>query len=504
MANSNRRLKCIVPNIGQYNQDEDIFYKMRQSISGRLSRTIDIREQKSQKTTNQHRPTLIYLLIGLLSLILIGALLLMLPASSQSGNATNFITALYTSTSAVCVTGLVVVDTGTYWSGFGQFIIFILFQLGGLGFMTSATLIIAIFLGKNISLSERLRFRQANLKGAGLDATTGRMGKFELRSLIMNVVKLTLFIELIGIFSILLIQYFGGQSLSIDFIWRTIFTSVSAFTNAGFDIEGNFQSLTGLQSEPLVLIVLSVLVLFGATGYSIWIDVLAKKRWRHLMVDTKIVLASSFCFIMLGALALLISEYSSGILSTMNNFQAVFISIINSIFVRTAGFSIIEYNQVPDQLLFLFSGLMFIGGASGSCAGGIKLTTFIILGYAIIASTRGQDYINVNRTEIPWHFVHQGLSIALLSVGLVFATILILASTLEANFMHIVFESVSAFSTNGTTTGITRDLNVISEITSIITMFVGRIGPLTLALILAERFERKQVMRYPEGEIAIG
>ena len=209
----------------------------------------------------------------------------MLPVSSQSGNATDLITALYTSTSAVCVTGLVVVDTGTYWSGFGQFIIFTLFQLGGLGFMTSATLIIAIFLGKNISLSERLRFRSANLQGAGLDATTGRMGKFELRSLILNVVKLTLFIEFVGIFCILLIQYFGGQNLSIDFIWRTVFTSVSAFTNAGFDIEGNFQSLIGLQSEPFTLIVLAILVLFGATGYSIWIDVLYKKKWHNFTYD---------------------------------------------------------------------------------------------------------------------------------------------------------------------------------------------------------------------------
>ena len=188
----------------------------------------------------------------------------------------------------------------------------------------------------------------------------------------------------------------------------------------------------------------------------------------------------------------------------MSNAQAIFISIINSIFVRTAGFSIIEYDQIPDQLLYLFSGLMFIGGASGSCAGGIKLTTFIILGYAIIASVRGQDYINVNRTEIPWRFVHQGLSIALLSLGLVFVTIFMLSATLDANFMHIVFEAISAFSTNGTTTGITRSLNTVGEITSILTMFIGRIGPLTLALILAERFERKQVMRYPEGEIAIG
>ena len=493
-----------MPNLGQYNQDEDIFYKMRQSISGRLSRTVDVVAPQSQKNINQHRPTLIYLLIGLLSLIFLGAFLLMLPVSSQSGNATDFITALYTSTSAVCVTGLVVVDTGTYWSGFGQFIIFTLFQLGGLGFMTSATIIIAIFLGKNISLSERLRFRRANLQGAGLDATTGRMGKFELRSLILNVVKLTLFIEFVGIFCILLIQYFGGQNLSIDFIWRTVFTSVSAFTNAGFDIEGNFQSLIGLQSESFTLIVLAILVLFGATGYSIWIDVLYKKKWHNFMVDTKIVLAASFSFILLGAVALLISEYSSGVLSTMSNAQAIFISIINSIFVRTAGFSIIEYDQIPDQLLYLFSGLMFIGGASGSCAGGIKLTTFIILGYAIIASVRGQDYINVNRTEIPWRFVHQGLSIALLSLGLVFITIFILSATLEANFMHIVFEAISAFSTNGTTTGITRSLNAVGEITSILTMFIGRIGPLTLALILAERFERKQVMRYPEGEIAIG
>jgi trk system potassium uptake protein TrkH len=491
-----------VPVAGKYNQDEDLFNKMRKSISGRLSRTIDVR---SEKLETPHRPTLIYLLGGLLLLIFIGALLLMLPISSQANTPTDFLTALYTSTSAVCVTGLVLVDTGTYWSGFGQFIIFVLFQLGGLGFMTSATLILAIFLGKRASLSERLRFRQAHIQGGLGSEPLGRMGGNEVQSLIFNIVKITFIIEFIGIVFFCIFKMIDGAVLNLQTIWQAIFTCVSAFTNAGFDIEGNFSSFTNYSSQPLILIVMSVLVLFGAIGYSIWIDIFYKRSWKLLTVDSKLVLMSSLVLIVVAALFLLALEYNnSGILQGVSFTNAVFISIINAIFVRTAGFAVIDYGQLPDQLLFLYSGLMFIGGASGSCAGGIKLTTFMILGYAIIASVRGRDNINVHRTEIPWKYIHQALSVALLSLGIVFISIFMISSTIEANFIDIVVESISAFSTNGISTGLTRELGTFARLISIGTMFIGRIGPLTIALILAERFERKQLLRYPEGEIAIG
>lgn len=491
-----------MPGSGKYNQNEDLFHKMRQSISGRLSRTIVV---KSETMKNTHRPTLVYLLTGLLLLILFGTFILMLPISSQAGIATNFLTALYTSTSAVCVTGLVLVDTGTYWSGFGQFIIFILFQLGGLGFMTSATLIIAVFLGKNLSLSERLRFRKAHYQGGLSSEPVGRMGGNEARSLIINVVKMTFVIEIIGTIFFCLFKILDGYSLNLQTIWQSLFTCVSAFTNAGFDIEGNFSSFINYDSQPLILLIMSVLILFGATGYSIWIDIFYKRSWKFLTVDSKIVLSSSMVLIVIPAIFLLAIEYNdSGIFAEMSFMKSAFLSFINAIFVRTAGFTVIEYNQLPDQLLFLFSGLMFIGGASGSCAGGIKLTTFIILGYAIIATVRGQDNVNVNRTEIPWRYIHQALSVALLSVGIVFVTIFIISSNIETDFINVIFESISAFATNGTSTGLSREIGQLSQIASIITMFIGRIGPLTIALILSERFERKQVLRYPEGEIAIG
>ncbi|MDG1990198.1 MAG: potassium transporter TrkG [Dehalococcoidia bacterium] len=491
-----------MPGTGKYNQSEDLFNKMRQTISGRLSRTIDV---QSETMENTHRPTLTYLLAGLLLLILIGTFILMLPISSQAGVATSFLTALYTSTSAVCVTGLVLVDTGTYWSGFGQFIIFILFQLGGLGFMTSATLILAVFLGKNLSLSERLRFRKAHFQGGLGSETVGRMGGNEARSLIINVVKLTFIIEIIGTIFFCLFKILDGSSLNLQTIWQGLFTCVSAFTNAGFDIEGNFSSFTNYGSQPLILLIMSVLILFGATGYSIWIDIFYKRSWKILTVDSKIVLSSSIILIIIPVIFLLAIEYKNvDIFADMSLMQSTFLSFINAIFVRTAGFSVIEYSQLPDQLLFLFSGLMFIGGASGSCAGGIKLTTFIILGYAIVATVRGQDNVNVHRTEIPWRYVYQALSVALLSVGLVFVTIFIISSNIETDFINVIFESISAFSTNGTSTGLSRELDELSQIVSIATMFIGRVGPLTIALILSERFERKQVLRYPEGEIAIG
>ena len=491
-----------MPGTGKYNQNEDLFQKMRQSISGRLSRTIVVQSETMKPT---HRPTLVYLLTGLLLLILAGTLILMLPISSQAGMTTNFLTALYTSTSAVCVTGLILVDTGTYWSGFGQFVIFILFQLGGLGFMTSATLIIAVFLGKNMSLSERLRFRKAHLRGGLGSETVGRMGGNEARSLIINVVKLTFLIEIVGALFFCILKLLDGSSFNLQTIWQALFTCVSAFTNAGFDIEGNFSSFTNYDSQPFILILMSVLIIFGATGYSIWIDVFYKRSWKLLAIDSKIVLGASLALTIMAAVFLLVIEYNNtGIFADMSFIKSAFLSFINAIFVRTAGFTIIDYNQLPDQLLFLFSGLMFIGGASGSCAGGIKLTTFIILGYAITATVRGQDNVNVHRTEIPWRYVHQAFSVALLSVGILFVTIFIISSNINANFIDVIFESISAFATNGTSTGLSRDLGDFSQIVSIVTMFIGRIGPLTIALILSERFERKQVLRYPEGEIAIG
>jgi len=439
-------------------------------------------------------PGVLVLIVGFLALIAVGTVLLMLPISSRPEGSAGLLRSLFTATSAVCVTGLAVVDTRDYWTPFGQVVIVALIQLGGLGFMTSATLLLLVF-GRRVSLGQRTIAGQS----------AGNLGVESVKVVIQRIILVTVALELIGFVALTIGFAISAGRLGGSELWRGLFTSVSAFNNAGFDIEGGGRSVTGYANNPLVLWTLAVLTVAGGTGYAVWWDLKSARRWVRLHLNTKLVIATSGVLIVLGTLEIFLREgfraESLGLLPLPSAFSA---AAAESIYARTSGFTAFALNDKEPETLLVLMGLMFIGGASGSTAGGIKLTTFSALGFAIIASVRGDEHVNAFGREIPWRQINRALSVALLSVAIVFTSTFLLSIAHDGEFIDIMFEAVSAFATCGLSTGITGSLNEAGQLIIIVTMFIGRVGPLTIALALAERLGRPNRLRYAEAELNIG
>lgn len=457
----------------------------------RTSQEITIRRVEIQRP---RRPGVLYLIGGFLALILIGTALLMLPIASESREAAPFMRALFTATSAVCVTGLVVVDTRETWSTFGEVVIMLLFQLGGLGFMTSATLLL-IVLRRRVSMSQRITTSE----------TAGQLGAVPLPILIRRIVLVTLAIEAVG-FALLIPSFaIHDGALGREQIWRALFTAVSAFNNAGFDIEGGGRSLSAYGQNPGVLGVVAALTFLGGIGYAVWWDVWHHPRWSALQLNTKIVLSTSVVLIPLGAVVMLGSEaFTPGMLYHLPLTESVPVTLFESVYARTSGFTAFDLSRAHDETALVLIALMFIGGASGSTAGGVKVNTFTVLFFTIISSTRGNEHVTAFNREIPWRQVNRALSVALLSVAIVATITFLLAIMTEAPFIVVMFEVVSAFATCGLSMGFTGTLDELPQGLLTVTMFIGRLGPLTFALALAERFERSQRLRYPESDVNIG
>ena len=462
---------------------------LRISLGRRRSVVIDVRRPEIARP---RRASPWYLVAGFALLIAFGTLLLMLPLSTRDGHSPTFTTALFTATTAVCVTGLGVVDTRDYWSPFGQAVVLMLIQLGGLGFMTSSTLLLFAF-------RRRLSMRQRMIASE----TLGRLGAENVRQLIVRIVRATLAIEAAG--AVTLIVVFGvADGPSLDAVWRGVFTAVSAFNNAGLDVEGGFSSFIGRRDNAPLLIVTSLLVVLGGTGYAVWSDVVRRPRLRRLALDTKIVLLTSAVLWTLGALVLLAVETQrGGVLDGVAPANALLLATAESVYTRTAGFTVMDPGGLGDETLLIIVGLMFIGGASASTAGGIKVTTFSTLLFAIIASLRGAEHVTAFEREIPWPLINRALSVALLSVAIVFTLSFMVAATSTRPFVEMLFEATSAFGTVGLSTGVTPELTEPGRLVIIAGMFIGRLGPLTLALALIGRATRTQV-RYAEEEVNIG
>ena len=474
---------------------------LRVRLGRRRSRVVEVRLRASAR---RRQPTILFLPMLFAGLIAIGTLLLLMPFATRGSDGAGLLTALFTATSAACVTGLVVVDTHDFWSPFGQAVIFGLFQLGGLGIMTSSTLLLLLLPGR-LSLGRRMVVREAHLRGSLAGETLGRLGAGDLARLVRRIIVATLAVEAVGAALLVVLFSIDGGGLAGRNVWRGVFTAVSAFTNAGFDLEGGFRSLTELHGNPLLLGTVAVLVVFGSTGYAIWSDVWTHRRWRPLSLDTKIVVLATVALTLLGAAALAAVEMrDGGAFDGLAPWTVGVRALIESIYARTAGFTLFDIGLLRGELLLLLAGLMFIGGASGSTAGGIKLTTFSVLGFAIIASVRGHEHVTVFGREIPWVQINQALSVALLSVALVFGLVFALALGTAAAFEDVMFEAVSAFTTNGLTAGITRELNDASRLFTIVGMYIGRLGPLTIALALAGRMRERGTFRYPEEPVSIG
>ena len=430
--------------------------------------------------------------LGFLLIILIGGILLSLPISSSTGEYTSFIDAVFTSTSAVCVTGLVTVDTGTHWNLFGQTVIMLLIEIGGLGFMSFTTLI-AILLGKKITLRERLILQNA-------------MNTFNIQGVVKMVKYILLFtisIQAIGalIFCTQLIPEYGlGKGL-----FYSIFHSISAFCNAGFDVFGGGVSLTTHNTNALVILTAAALIIIGGLGFGVWTELYNVRRIRRFSVHTKIVLLVTGFLVIGGTILMLLFEYNNPeTIAAMNGGEKVLNSFFAAVTPRTAGFNSISTSGMTSAGKFLTMILMMIGGSPGSTAGGIKTTTVGVLILTVICVIKRREDTEVFSKKISKDLVYKAFTLFFIGSGLVIVVSLILSFTeTGASFTTILYETVSAFGTAGLTIGLTPNLSVIGKVLIMLMMYIGRVGPLTVVLSLTKE-KIKSGIKYPEGKILIG
>jgi trk system potassium uptake protein len=424
------------------------------------------------------------LILGFASLIAVGTVVLMLPVSSAAGTWTVPMDALFTATSAVCVTGLVVLDTGTYWSSFGHLVIAVLIQVGGFGFMTGSTLLLFILVGRRTGLRDRML----------VQASTGVPQLGEVTTLLRRIAVFTIAAELTG--AAVLAVVFAGDGLPLgQAAWWGVFHAVSSFNNAGFDLTGGFRSITAYATNPVLLGSIGLLIILGGLGFAIVGDAVTKRRWNRFALETKIVLLTTVVLLVLGAVTTAAFEWDNpATLGALPEVHRATNALFQSITYRTAGFAAIDPGGLTEAGLFVGMALMFIGAASGSTAGGIKVNTFSVLLATIISTARGRRSTEAFGRRIPDVIVFRALSVALLAVAIVFGVALLLeAMAPELSFVDVLFEAVSAFGTVGLTTGITPAMPDPARLVLIGGMFVGRLGPLTLVLALAARSRASSV-----------
>jgi trk system potassium uptake protein TrkH len=436
---------------------------------------------RAPKRLRRPPPPALSLVILFAFLITIGTILLMLPIATANGEATRFIDALFTATSAACVTGLVVVDTATHWSPFGQVVIMLLIQAGGFGIMAGSTLLLFLFVRRRTTLRDRVLV-QESLGGVHLGTVT---------TLLRRIAIFTLVSEVIGAI-ILSIAFTSGPEAGPPGdplgIWWGIFHSISAFNNAGFDLTGDFRSLTPFRDDWIVLGTHGVLLTLGGLGFAIVGDALARRRFARMALETKLVLTTSAALFLLGAVSVALTEWANpATLGALPEEQRVLNALFESATLRTAGFTALDTGAFVEATLFVVMALMFIGGASGSTAGGIKVNTLGVMLIAIISTIRGQPSAMAFGRRIQHAIIYRALAVGVLSVLFVFTVGLGLTLTTDATFVQTLFEAVSAFGTVGASTGITPDLTDPARLIATFAMFVGRLGPLTLVLALAAR-----------------
>jgi trk system potassium uptake protein TrkH len=434
-------------------------------------------ELRTRRRVRRPPSPAVVLVRGFLLMIAVGTVILMLPISSAEGTWTHVIDALFTATSAVCVTGLAVVDTATYWSPFGEVVLLVLIQLGGLGFMSASTLLLFVLVGRRTALRDRVLVH-ASVGAADLASAT---------VVLRRVAVFTLIVEAIG--SLILLVAFLGRGIDpLTSLWWGIFHGISAFNNAGFDITGGFRSLTPFADDALVLGTIAVLFILGGLGYAIVGDIAYKRRWSRLALETKLVVLTTITLLVGGTIAIALLEWSNpATLGALEPIERAWNAAFTSATARTAGFNSIDTGAMVVPSLAIVAALMFIGGASGSTAGGIKVNTFTLLLVAIVSTIRGDQSATALGRRVPDEVVYRALSVALLAVALVFVVALGLALSMQTRFISVVFEAVSAFGTVGLSTGITPELPDPARLLIIVAMFAGRLGPLTLVLALAAR-----------------
>ncbi len=429
------------------------------------------------------------LVLGYLVVIAIGTILLSLPTATIPGEETSITDALFTATSATAVTGLIVVNTATHWTLFGKVVIMLLIQIGGFGFMTTSTLVMML-LGKKITLKERLIIQEEmntnSLKG--------------LIELVRYVVILTLVIEVFG--ALLLFLKFIFLMSPGRAVFFAIFHSISAFNNAGFDLFGN--SLEFFVTDWYLVLVITGLFMIGGIGFAVIAEVYNCRQFKKFSLHTKVVLTISFLLIIIGTLVIFGLEYNNpdtlGRLSLSGKVAAAYFQGVTP---RTAGFNTIPFSKMTRASIFFMTILMFIGASPGSTGGGVKTTTFGTLLVVLWSLIRNRDDVVIFQRRLSHMTIFKALAVVLIGVLLIITVVMVLTVTEEKAFLDLFFETVSAFGTVGLSTGITGSLSMTGRFLIILTMFIGRVGPMTLALAIGGQREKFSI-RYPEEKIMIG
>jgi trk system potassium uptake protein TrkH len=429
------------------------------------------------------------------AIILLGTILLALPISSRSGESIGLLSALFTATSTTCVTGLTLCDTYTQWSGFGQVVIICLIQIGGLGFMSIATMVVFL-LKRKVSLRQRLVMAQA----LSLNDMEG-------------VVRLQKWV----IFGSLSIEATGALILMLRFLpeygfWTALklgaFHSVSAFCNAGFDIFGFITpgaSLMELNRDPVVLLTLSALVIIGGLGFLVWEEVVKIRRFKKMTVYTRLVLVTSLALLIFGTAAFALLEWNNPeTIGNMSVGHKLLNSFFQSVTVRTAGFAAVDQAALTEAGKGVSMALMLVGGSSGSTAGGVKTVTMMVLLLFIWSRLRGKGSVHVFKATVPENQVMDAMTIVTIVSGLAVVGAVLIAATSPITFTDALFETVSALATVGLTAGVTTSLSIPGKLLIILFMYFGRVGVLTLSLgfLMGDRAEERY--RYANTNLLIG
>jgi trk system potassium uptake protein TrkH len=428
-------------------------------------------------------------------IILAGALLLTLPVSSRSGESSGFLTALFTATSATCVTGLVLVDTWTQWSGFGQGVILAMIEIGGLGFMSAAAIVV-FMLRRRVGLKQRLLMAQAI--SAPDMAGVVRLQKWVLFG--------SLGIQAVGAI-VLFLRFLPEFGLQKAAVWG-VFHSISAFCNAGFDIFGSLEpgmSVIIFNDDPVILCTLAGLVILSSLGFFVWEDVATKRSWKKLSVYTKLVLLTSLVLILGGAVLILLLEWSNPeTIGNMPLWQKILNSFFQSVTLRTAGFSGVDQASLTDAGKIVSMVLMFIGGSSGSTAGGVKTVTMVVLLLFVWNRMRGRETVCVFKRTIPQDKVMDAMSIVTIVMVLALVGGCFICATSGFSFSDAMYETVSALATVGLSAGGSGNLGVAGKLLIIMYMYFGRVGVLTLSLGFLMGDKAEERFRYAETNLLIG
>ena len=435
------------------------------------------------------------IMLSFLIVILMGSLLLALPISSSSGEAVSYLDALFTATTATCVTGLVTLPTVTTWSVFGQVVILILIQVGGLGVITSMSALM-ILLHKRMGISDRLLLQDA----FNLNSLSGIV------RFVKRVLLGTFLVEGIGalLYMIVFVPEFGLKG-----IWISAFTSISAFCNAGIDIIAE-DSLCNYATNPIVNTVTSLLIILGGIGYIVWWDVIGLagkkgKHFRNLSLHSKIALATTVILILGGGILIFLFEYNNpltiGNLSVWDKLQ---ISLFQSVTTRTAGFATIPQQDLTNASAILCLLLMMIGGSPVGTAGGIKTVTFAVLVVSALSTIQDKQDVSLFHRNISKQTVNKAVAVTMMSFAIMFGSAILLSAVTDADALDILFETVSATATVGLTRDLTPYLNAAGKMIVIGTMYLGRVGPISLALALNSNKKHQNIIKNPTEDISVG